>query len=90
VSAGASFEIEPVEYQVLHVSANRVTVLLLSDFITTVPGQGTVTRTGVFPVRLHWAEGDWKILPPNNTTYSDMNAEPSSPQAAALGWQALD
>jgi hypothetical protein len=90
VPAGASFQIEPVEYQVRAVSANRVTVLLLCDFISTMPAQGTVTRIGVFPVRMHWAEGDWKILPPNAATYSSLNAEPASPQAAALGWQELD
>jgi hypothetical protein len=90
VPAGASFQIEPVEYQVRDVTPDQVTVLLLCDFISTVPGQGTQTRTGVFPVRVGWAEGDWKILPGTSTDYSDLDAEPDSPQAASFGWQNLE
>ena len=90
VLPGFSFELVPVEYQVQGVSADKVTVLLLSDFISTTPGQGTVTGIGVFPVALHWSTGDWKVLPVTPEDYSRLAAEPGGPQAAALGWQELE
>ncbi len=89
VPPGYSFELVPVEYQVEGASADRVTVLLLSDFISATPGQGTTTGIGVFPVALGWSAGDWKVLPAAPRDYSGMTAEPGSPQAAALGWQEL-
>jgi hypothetical protein len=87
---GASLQVQSAEYQVRSVTAARVTVLLLCDFTATVPGQGTQTRIGVFPVRLHWHAGDWKILAPGTAGYAGLAAEPASPQAAALGWQELE
>jgi hypothetical protein len=90
VPQGSSIEIEPVEYQVRDVSPDRATVLLLSDFITTLPGRGTQTRVGVFPVPVHWAQDDWKVLPQASANYENLSADPDSPQAAALGWQELD
>jgi hypothetical protein len=66
-----------------------VTVLLLADYVITVPAQGTQTRIAVYPLRLHWAEDDWKILDPGSTSYSGLSAEPGSPQAASDGWQEL-
>jgi hypothetical protein len=87
--SNVSLQTEPVEYQVRDVTSDQVTVLLLCDFVATVPGQGTQTRIGVFPLRMHWASGDWKILPPVTTDYSSLGAEPGSPQAAASGWQQL-
>jgi hypothetical protein len=89
VPAGASLETEPIEYQVRSVTAHRVTVLLLCDFVATMPSGGTQTTIGVFPVRLHWTANDWKILPPKTTSYADLTAEPGSPQAAELGWYSL-
>jgi hypothetical protein len=88
--AGASVQAEPMEYQTRDVAADSVTVLLLSDYVTTVPGQGTTTRIAVFPVVVRWAAGDWKVLQTPGTDYSSLNAEPDSPQAASLGWQQLD
>lgn len=90
VPQGASFEIEPVEYQVKGVTPDRVTVLLLCDFIITLPGQGTQTKAGVFPAPVHWAQNDWKILPQTPTDYASLSAEPDSPRAASLGWQELE
>jgi len=87
---GASLQIQPAEYQVRGVTADLVTVLLLCDFTTTVRGDGTQTSIGVFPVRLHWYAGDWKILAPGTASYAGLVAEPASPQAAALGWQELE
>jgi hypothetical protein len=89
VPAGASQQVIPVQYQVLYVSADKVTVLLLADFVTTAPGQAAVTRVAVFPVPVHWARGDWKVLPFPPTDYSSLAAEPDSPQAAQFGWQDL-
>jgi hypothetical protein len=89
VPAGASLETEPIEYQVRGVTTSRVTVLLLCDFVAAMPGGGTQTTIGVFPVRLHWTENDWSILPPKTTSYADLTAEPGSPRAAQLGWQSL-
>lgn len=90
VPQGASVETEPAEYQVRDVTPDRVLVLLLCDFISTLPEQGTQTRTGVFPVPMHWAGGDWKVLPQAPGDYENLSAEPDSPQAASLGWQELE
>lgn len=87
---GVSLQVQPTEYQVRGVTPDRVTVLLLCDFTATVPGQGTQTRIGVFPVRLHWHAGDWKILAPGAARYAGLAANPASPKAAALGWQELE
>jgi hypothetical protein len=88
--AGASVVLEPAEYQARAITGRQATVLLLADDVITLPEQGTQTRIGVYPLRMHWAEGDWKILQPDNaTSYSPLSAEPGSPQAAAIGWQEL-
>ena len=89
VPQGWDLELSPQEYQVRDVGADRVTVLLLADIIGTTPGQGTSTKAGVFPVALHWAQGDWKVLPAPATDYSGLTAEPGSAQSASLGWQEL-
>jgi hypothetical protein len=89
VPIGASFAFTPVEYQVRGVSSSTVTVLLLSDLISTAPGQGTVTEVTVFPVAMHWAEADWKILSNPVGDYRTLTAVPGTPQAAADGWQDL-
>jgi hypothetical protein len=89
VPAGVSWAVVPEECQVRGVSADRVTVLLLMDLDSTVPGAGAITRAIVFPVALHWAAGDWKVLPTPATDYSQLTAAPGSEQAAALGWLEL-
>jgi hypothetical protein len=89
VPDGASVVLDPVEYQARDVTPDQVTVLLLSDFVITMPDQGTQTRVGVYPLRMHWADSDWKILAPDNAGYSKLAAEPGSPQAASDGWQEL-
>jgi hypothetical protein len=90
VPAGDSLTTTPVEYQVRDTTPDSVTVLLLSDFITTIAGQGTQTRIAVFPLRMHWAQGDWKLLGFSPSDYSGLSAEPDSPKAAADGWQDLE
>ena len=88
--SGASVVIDPVEYQVRDVTPNQVTVLLLADDVLTLPNQGTQTRVGVYPLRMHWAEDDWKILQPDTrTSYAHLSAVPGTAQAAGLGWQEM-
>ena len=88
--SGASVVLDPVEYQVRDVTADQVTVLLLADDVLTLPGQGTQTRVGVYPLRMHWAEDDWKILQPDtHTSYSQLSAVPGTAQATANGWQEM-
>ena len=90
VPAGTSLVFDPAEYQVRDISADRVTVLLLADYVITLPAQGTQTRVGVYPLVMHWAGGDWKILAPQaGTDYSGLSAPPGSAQAASAGWQRL-
>jgi hypothetical protein len=89
VPDGDSLVLEPVEYQVRDVSADQATVLLLSDFIATTPSDGTQTQVGVYPLRMHWAQDDWKILAPGSADYSELAADPDSSQAASKGWQEL-
>jgi hypothetical protein len=89
VPDGASFTWDPVEYQVRDVSADRVTVLLLCAVTSTMPGQGTASGVAAYPVAVHWAQADWKVLPPPGRDYSGLAAPPGSPQAASLGWQQL-
>jgi len=89
VPGGASFAFTPVEYQVRGVSSDAVTVLLLADLTSVTPAVGTVTQVSVFPVAMHWARGDWKVLRNPAGDYEGLAAEPDTPQAAALGWQDL-
>jgi hypothetical protein len=89
VPDGTSFTWDPVEYQVRDVSADRVTVLLLCEVTSTMPQQGTASGIAVYPMAVHWAQADWKVLSPPGRDYSGLAAQPGSPQAASLGWQQL-
>ena len=86
VPQGYAWAVTPVECQVRDVSTDRVTVLLLVDLTSTVPGAGTITRASVFPVAVHWAAGDWKVLPTPATSYAKLTAVPGSKRATSLGW----
>jgi hypothetical protein len=90
VPDGASVVLQPVEYQVKHVTASQVMVLLLADYDVTLPGDGTQARIGLYPLSMHWAEGDWKILSPETSVdYSSLLTQPGTSQAAEDGWQEL-
>jgi hypothetical protein len=90
VPQAASVVLDPVEYQVREVTPSQVTVLLLASDVITLPTQGTQSRVGVYPLRMHWTEDDWKILAPDRSAnYSTLSAVPGSPQAASLGWQEM-
>ncbi len=86
----ASVVLSPVEYQVRSATADDAKVLLLATYTTSSPGQGISTRMGVYPLDMHWSAGDWHILAPTDTTdYSNLMAQPESPDASAKGWQEL-
>jgi len=89
VPAGYSLLVQPLEYQTRDVAGETVTVLLLCDFTTTVPGTGTQTRIAVFPVRMAWTQSDWKAASFSGDGDAGLAAEPFSPAAAAAGWQEL-
>jgi hypothetical protein len=90
VPTGASVQLEPVEYQVRNGSASTTTVLLLADYTTTTPAEGTSTHIGVFPLQMIWTASDWKIADPtDNNTYSNLAAVPGSAQASSDGWAEL-
>jgi hypothetical protein len=80
----------PAEYQVRDASDDQVTVLLLARYTTSLPGAGTKSSNAVFPLRMHWAGGDWKVLKPDGTTYTSLAATPGSDQASSVGWQELE
>lgn len=90
VPAGASVQLEPIEYQVRAATANTTTVLLLADYTTTTPAEGTSTHVGVFPLQMNWTASDWKIADPTDgNTYSNLAAIPGSAQASSDGWAEL-
>jgi hypothetical protein len=89
VPQGVSWVVSPMECQVRDIRTDRVTVLLLVDLISTVPGAGTMTWAVVFAVAVHWSAGDWKVLPTPAADYSRLTAVPGSGLAASLGWLQL-
>jgi hypothetical protein len=87
--SAAAVMLGPAEYQVRDASDDQVTVLLLARYTISLPGTGTKSSDAVFPLRMHWAGGDWKVLKPDGTTYTSLAAAPGSDQASSLGWQEL-
>ncbi len=82
--------LQPVEYQLENTAADQVTVLFLTDLDVTLPGQGTQAKVSLFPLRMHWAGGDWKILPPLPAgDFASLLTQPGTSQAAAAGWKEL-
>lgn len=78
-----------VEYQVRGASRRQVTVLLLAHYAAAIPDHPLQASTGVYPVTMRWARGDWKLTAPHGPDYSWLNARPGSAQAAADGWHRL-
>ena len=87
--SAAAVMLGPAEFQIRDASDDQVTVLLLARYTTSLPGTGTKSSNAVFPLRMHWAGGDWKVLKPDGTTYTSLAAAPGSDQASSLGWQEL-
>lgn len=88
--SAAAVMLGPAEYQVRDASDDQVTVLLLARYTMSLPGTGTKSSDAVFPLRMHWAGGDWKVLKPDGTTFTSLAAAPGSDQANSLGWQELE
>ena len=87
---GASVVLQPVEYQAANPASDQVMVLLLTDLDVTLPGQGTQAKISLFPLRMHWAGGDWKILAPQPSgNFTSLLTQPGTSRAAAAGWQEL-
>lgn len=93
VPAGASMTVGPAAFQLRAVTADSMTVLLLS-YLTTIDSSGTIaSRAIVQPVEMHWADGDWKLLPPGPASQADYSAlatQPGTAEAMAKGWQVLN
>ncbi|MBS2963938.1 hypothetical protein KGA66_12855 [Actinocrinis puniceicyclus] len=86
-----SFQTTPQMYQLRDATADSVMVLLLtsSTFINT--RGGIAQTTGVFPVRMHWTGGDWRLADIGGTgqDFSVLAATPDTQEAAGRGWKAL-
>jgi hypothetical protein len=89
VPATARVTFTAVEYQVRDASKLHVTVLLLASYAASVPDHQSRASTGVYPVTMRWAHGDWKLTAPHGPDYSWLYAWPGSSQAAANGWHRL-
>jgi hypothetical protein len=78
-------------YQLRDVSADRVLVLLLASGTFINAHGGTARTTGVFPVRMHWSGGDWKLaaIGGSGQDYSSLAATPGTQSAASQGWLAM-
>lgn len=76
-------------YQVRGVSANRVTVWILSDVELSVRGVPR-TYTQVTGNVMVWTDGDWKLSEVEETTGEQpAKATPDTPEAARAGWRTL-
>jgi hypothetical protein len=90
VPRGASARLTPMAYQVRDIAPDVVLVLLLAYYETIVPGSEPENGPGVFPARLRWTAGDWKLpAPTQDADYSELRVPPGSAEATALGWQPL-
>jgi hypothetical protein len=78
-------------YQLRDATTDRVLVLLLATGTFINAQGGTAHTTGVFPVRMHWSSGDWRLAGIGDTghDYSGLAAAPDTQTAADKGWQAL-
>lgn len=86
-----TFQTTAQMYQLRNVAPDEVLVLLLTGS-TFVNSHGAMAQTtGVFPVQMHWAAGDWKIQAIGRTgqDYSGLMATPDTQAAVNHGWLAL-
>ncbi|WP_189168035.1 hypothetical protein [Pilimelia anulata] len=84
---GASMTLGPVGWQVREESGDEVTVLVLAYVTTSTSQAGVQQRLGVYPAKLHWSGGDWRMRDGGNGDYTSLAVAPGTPQAAAAGWQ---
>lgn len=90
--ARAAFLTTPQMYQLREASDDQALVLLLTSNTFINAQGGTAGTVGVYPMRMHWTSGDWRLAGIGGTAidYSSLTAAPGSPDAAAKGWQPLD
>lgn len=86
-----AFQTTAQMYQLRDVTADNVLVLLLTDSTFINAHDGIAQTTGVFPVRMHWSNGDWKLASIGGTAqdYSGLAATPDTQTAIDHGWLAL-
>lgn len=88
---GASVLFTPLMYQVRAMQPDSMDVLLLGYYATSKPGQQPVNRRMLFPTKIRWVEGDWK-LPDQDLAgdYAPLMATPGSDDALSRGWLPLN
>lgn len=90
--ARATFLTTPQMYQLREAGNDQVLVLLLTSNTFINAQGGTAGTVGVYPMRMHWAGGDWHLAGIGDaaTDYSALSAAPGSADAAGKGWRPLD
>lgn len=78
-------------YQLRDVSTDNVLVLLLTSATFTNAQGDSASTVGVFPVRMHWTSGDWRLSSIGGTVqnYSALAAPPGTSAAVGHGWLPL-
>ena len=77
-------------YQLRDATADHVLVLLLTESTFVNAHGGMAQTTGVFPVAMQWADGDWKLASVGGgASYASLTATPFTQAAAGQGWFAL-
>jgi hypothetical protein len=89
LTAPIAFSATVQMYQLRNATPDSMLVLLLA-LGTFTNAQGAIGETtGVFPLHMHWTEGDWKLASIGGQDYSALNATPDTATAAGGGWSAL-
>jgi hypothetical protein len=89
VPTGWTLSFTAAEYQVRHVTADKVMVVLLCEASFIKPGPNDFVLNGVLPFLMHWEHGDWKDAGDTGTQYNSLMANPDSSRAAKFGWKPL-
>jgi hypothetical protein len=91
LDAPIAFQTIAEMYQLRDATANEVLVLLLTDSTFVNAHGATAQTTGVFPVRMHWTGGDWKLatIGVAGQNYQGLAATPGTQTAVDQGWLAL-
>ncbi|HTJ66708.1 MAG TPA: hypothetical protein VL551_04195 [Actinospica sp.] len=86
-----TFQTTAQMYQLRNAAVDSALVLLLTESTFVNAHGGTAQTTGVFPVRMVWARGDWKLhaIGADAQDYSGLVAAPDTQKAANEGWKAL-
>jgi hypothetical protein len=86
-----TFQTTAQMYQLRSVAPDDVLVLLLTDSTFINAHGGSAHTTGVFPVRMRWIAGDWKVggIGATGQDYSALAATPDTQAAVNQGWLAL-